>query len=74
MDAPYGFFDKPGSLDAAAVRRGGGVTRRATPSGEMRTRRRVSRAAMAEATGTPSRTAAYPAVAGVTYWGRSGTR
>ena len=49
---------KPTSSGTTRHARGGsGVTRRATPSGEMRTRRSASSAATAAATGTPIATA-----------------
>ncbi len=45
---------------------GDGVTRLLTPSGEIRTRRSDSSEEMAEAAGTPTSTARYPAAVGVT--------
>ena len=52
---------RPASSGTARQARGGfGVARRATPSGEICTRRSASRAATAAKTGTPTATARMP--------------
>ena len=64
---------KPASSGSICqARGGGGVARRATPSGEMRTRRSASRAATAAATGTPIATARMSGGLSVSSAGKNG--